>query len=148
MPADISTEPGHTADHLVGPAVRGALVCLLWLADADAPSGEYVPNLHDVPADVEMAVREDVTDFVLANADDLLAYVEARSPHAVAEYDGQTSADWAAECIGHDFILTRNHHGAGFWDRGLGDLGDRLTKASDPYGTIDLDIENGSITLM
>lgn len=30
--------------------------------------------------------------------------------------------------IGHDFWLTRNGHGAGFWDRGLGKIGDELTK--------------------
>jgi hypothetical protein len=30
--------------------------------------------------------------------------------------------------IGHDIILTTNGHGAGFWDRGLGKLGDKLTK--------------------
>lgn len=38
---------------------------------------------------------------------------------------------------GHDFWLTRNHHGVGFWDRGLGELGDRLTKASHGYGEVD-----------
>jgi hypothetical protein len=36
---------------------------------------------------------------------------------------------------GHDFWLTRNHHGAGFWD---GDwpkeIGERLTAASAKYG--------------
>jgi hypothetical protein len=30
--------------------------------------------------------------------------------------------------IGHDIVLTTNGHGAGFWDRGLGELGDKLTK--------------------
>ncbi len=44
--------------------------------------------------------------------------------------------DWSQ--IGHDFWLTRNHHGAGFWDRGLGERGDRLTKAAQAYGGIDL----------
>lgn len=29
--------------------------------------------------------------------------------------------------IGHDFWLTRNHHGAGFWDGDYGDYGDILT---------------------
>ncbi len=33
------------------------------------------------------------------------------------------------EQCGHDFWLTRNGHGAGFWDRGLGDVGERLTAA-------------------
>jgi hypothetical protein len=32
-----------------------------------------------------------------------------------------------AEQAGHDFWLTRNGHGAGFWDRGLGAVGERLT---------------------
>ena len=31
------------------------------------------------------------------------------------------------ECIGHDFWLTSQGHGAGFWDRGLGEVGDTLT---------------------
>ena len=39
--------------------------------------------------------------------------------------------------VGHDFALTRNRHGAGFWDRGLGDVGDRLTEACRPYGESD-----------
>jgi hypothetical protein len=36
-----------------------------------------------------------------------------------------------AEKCGHDFWLTRNGHGAGFWDRSelkAHDLGERLTK--------------------
>jgi hypothetical protein len=40
--------------------------------------------------------------------------------------------------IGHDFWLTRNRHGAGFWDRGLGDLGDKLTAAAHTYGESNL----------
>lgn len=37
------------------------------------------------------------------------------------------------EQIGHDFWLTRNHHGAGFWDRGLGEVGDQLTKIAQEF---------------
>jgi hypothetical protein len=37
--------------------------------------------------------------------------------------------------LGHDFWLTRNRHGAGFWDRGMGDVGDRLTDAAHGYGS-------------
>jgi hypothetical protein len=40
--------------------------------------------------------------------------------------------------VGHNFWLTRNRHGAGFWDRGLGALGDRLTKAAHAYGECDI----------
>lgn len=35
---------------------------------------------------------------------------------------------------GHDFWMTRNGHGVGFWDRGYGTVGDRLTKAAHKYG--------------
>ncbi len=35
---------------------------------------------------------------------------------------------------GHDFWLTRCGHGVGFWDRDLGELGKRLTEASQRYG--------------
>ena len=39
------------------------------------------------------------------------------------------NAGVTAEQAGHDLILTANHHGAGFWDRGLGDAGRELTNA-------------------
>ncbi len=39
---------------------------------------------------------------------------------------------------GHDFWLTRERHGAGFWDEGLGSIGDRLTEAAHAYGSFDL----------
>jgi len=39
---------------------------------------------------------------------------------------------------GHDFWLTRNGHGAGFWDRGLGEAGTRLTNNAHTYGSFDL----------
>jgi hypothetical protein len=32
------------------------------------------------------------------------------------------------EQLGYDLWLTRNRHGAGFWDRGLGEIGDKLTE--------------------
>lgn len=38
------------------------------------------------------------------------------------------------EQAGHDFWLTRNGHGAGFWDRGLGEIGDKLTEACKSFG--------------
>lgn len=89
-------------------------VCLVWQATNDD---------EPIPANIEWsdeALTEsatDVADFVAANWSD----VKTLDP-------GQ---------VGHDFCLTRNGHGAGFWDRGLGELGDRLTRASKPYGTQD-----------
>lgn len=42
------------------------------------------------------------------------------------------------EQFGHDFWLTRNRHGAGFWDRGLGELGEKLTTWAHSYGSSDV----------
>ncbi len=43
------------------------------------------------------------------------------------------SCGLSADSAGHDFWLTSAGHGAGFGDRGLGDVGHRLSKASKPY---------------
>lgn len=64
------------------------------------------------PAAIE-AARADCAAFQQANADDLREY------QAATGYSG-----------GVDLWLTRNRHGAGFWDRGLGALGKRLTDAA------------------
>jgi hypothetical protein len=42
--------------------------------------------------------------------------------------------DYTVARAGHDFWLTRNGHGVGFWDRGLGAVGDALSKAAQAYG--------------
>lgn len=39
------------------------------------------------------------------------------------------------EQFGHDFFLTQNGHGAGFWDRGRGYAGDRLSEMAKVYGS-------------
>lgn len=36
--------------------------------------------------------------------------------------------------IGHDIWLTRSGHGAGFWDRGLGEIGDKLSDIASDMG--------------
>jgi len=66
---------------------------------------------------VDQAVK-DANDFIRSNRKDLEAASSDRSQH------------------GHDFWLTRNRHGAGFWDRGYGAFGDRLTEAAHAYGEI------------
>lgn len=43
-----------------------------------------------------------------------------------------------AEKSGHDLWLTRNRHGAGYWDRGLGEIGEKLRKAAHAMGERDL----------
>ncbi len=76
------------------------------------------------------SIREDCTAFIRATWADL-----GQLPRSYgARDDGSPSAGAVAGTAGHDFALTRNGHGAGYWSRGLGDLGDRLTKAAHSYG--------------
>ena len=46
---------------------------------------------------------------------------------------------------GHEFWLTRNRHGVGFWDRKMGRLGDALTQAAHSFGECDLYVSGGVI---
>lgn len=115
---------------------RGYLECALWTSDPDPGSGEWSAsdwwNIDAIdPACIQRAI-EDCTAFQNDNAKDLDA----------------TGAD--AERNGHDFWLTRNGHGAGFWDRGYGDVGDRLTTAAHVWGEVNVfgpeTEDNGSVT--
>ena len=45
----------------------------------------------------------------------------------------------------YDFWLTRNGHGAGFWDRGTGETGDKLTEACKAFGNVDLYSHEGEV---
>ena len=100
---------------------RAYVACALWSStdDNDQPLDDG-RDIDDLPAETLAKMREDVTSFVAANKADL----------------DRSALDY--EQIGHDFWLTRNGHGAGFWDRGIGAVGERLTSASKAYSSVDL----------
>lgn len=107
---------------------RGYIVCALW-----APGGEYDlddVSITDLPAETLARLVEDARDFQETNAE-LLSQATESLTWAVE--DGAM-----LEYLGHDFWLTRNHHGAGFWDRGLGVLGEQLTAMAHSYGECSL----------
>ena len=95
---------------------------LLWTGmDWDDLDENY--DLDDVADAAWESMREDCEAFL----------------ESVSQMEGDKVFDRIdAEQMGHDFALTRNHHGAGFWDRGLGVLGDQLTALSRPFGESDL----------
>lgn len=61
-----------------------------------------------------------------------------QAENIIPDYDNREYTD--AEMAGHDFFLTRNHHGAGFWDRDAlsEEDRDRLTAAAHSFGGCDL----------
>jgi hypothetical protein len=97
----------------------------LWSSiDVDPATGETI-NLDD---GYELA--DGVASYLSVELADFL------SDPTVQGLIAQTDMD--LEQAAHDFWLTRNHHGAGFWDRGLGAAGDELTRLAQVYGGCDL----------
>lgn len=58
---------------------------------------------------------------------DCRAFQESFGDDLQEAYD-QDKANYDANRAGNDFWYTRNGHGTGFWDRGLGEIGDKLSK--------------------
>jgi hypothetical protein len=110
-------------------AIDAMIECALWSStDDDGEPLDTAYDASDIDPGVIMALAMDLTGFIGANREDIEA------------------ADMTSESVGHDFWLTRNGHGAGFWDRGLGVIGERLTAAAKVYGTFDLYVgDDGTI---
>jgi hypothetical protein len=59
---------------------------------------------------------------------------------------GDTANIMTEEQLGHDLWLTRNGHGAGFWDRGYDEADVAiLNKASEDLGEIDLYVDDSGV---
>ena len=54
------------------------------------------------------------------------------------DYEPVEAWDYCETQAGRDFWLTRNRHGAGFWDRGLGRVGDDLTVLAHNFAEVSL----------
>lgn len=126
----MSIEPTPEQQTYADQAFTQYRATLLWQSLNEAHfEDENAPEMLDAEYDVDdfsdeadADMRTDVEDFVYANWADLTS----EAVTGVAHY--------TADQAGHDFALTRNHHGAGFWDRGLGEHGGRLTANAEPYG--------------
>lgn len=95
--------------------------------DADSDQ-RYDLQSDDIEPDTLRSMLEDCKAFQTQHAA-LLAQAYTRDG-----YGGESQA-------GHDFWLTRNRHGAGFWDRDAldaGGLGDRLSDAAREFGEFNL----------
>ena len=89
--------------------------------ESDEQGGEPLDanyGLDDISPETLARIISDCEAFQEAHADDIGSELER---------------------AGHDFWLTRNGHGAGFWDGDWeDDVGQRLTEASDVFGSVDL----------
>lgn len=107
---------------------------LLW-SETDATSEEDNPepldtlgyDIGDLSAELRAEVIAECANFLNFHGHEVRAAMLLDDALGGSGSYGITNA-------AHDFALTRNHHGAGFWDRGLRMIGDRLTEAAQLYG--------------
>lgn len=117
--------------------LQAYVTCLLWsetVDDIDAEPDEYgerpaIPADYrygpdDIAPEAMNEIRDDCAGFVRSHGALLLTMGERTGEDYTAALDG-----------GHNFCLSRNGHGTGFWDRGLGELGEELHSAAKVYGT-------------
>jgi len=103
--------------------------CALWASndDADERGGEPLDanyGIDDLAPETLAAMIADCATFQRAHAADIADNLER---------------------AGHNFWLTRNDHGAGFWDGNYPEAGERLTAASQAYGEVCLCVYEGKI---
>ena len=115
---------------------KAYIVCALWSSNDDkTPSGgeplDKNYTIFDLTMDALKSIKQDCENFQREHGA-LLA-----TAYGVSPYDEPAA--------GHDFWLTRCHHGVGFWDRGLGEVGEALTKAAHAYGEANLYVQRGSV---
>jgi hypothetical protein len=100
---------------------RGYVECAFW-SSHDDDGTPFERTDHELSEEADASMRADCADF--------LELLERENVN--------WSAVWGDEQLGHDFWLTRNGHGAGFWDRFWdcpeAEMGDRLTAIAKTYG--------------
>lgn len=123
-PLDWSPKGATPGDPVWPEFVDAYLQAALWASmdDGGRPlDAQYTVDDFSKEA-IDKSIKES-NDFILSNRKDLESVGDESWIAAV----GVTRH-------GHDFWLTRNGHGAGFWDRGYGAIGKRLTDAAHAYG--------------
>lgn len=127
---------------------KAYIECALWSStdNADDSGGEPLDKnfgIDDLSMTCLRRCQKDCAEFQSKHADLMELYVSHRTDWNDPSYNAQYSSTPldATACAGHDFWLTRNHHGAGFWDRGLpNELGEKLTKAAHDFGECNLEV--------
>jgi hypothetical protein len=143
---DIREYAAELAGANVDAMARGYLECQLWAQrdydrddDGDTMLNENY-STDDIDPDYVESVRDELADLVVAHPLAVRMFIRATAgsdTHTTRRYDANGS-------FGHDFYLTREHHGAGFWDRGLGELGRYLTDIAHYADSADDLYDNGN----
>lgn len=107
--------------------LQNYLICALWSSvDENGEPLDDGRDIDDIADETKAQAREDILDFF-----------------GLLEREGVKWQEfWSLEQFGHDFWLTRNGHGAGFWDRASINetekytVGQALTKWAQTMGNV------------
>jgi hypothetical protein len=106
---------------------QGYVEAMFWTdCNSDSCDGLADATFSDLACEALKSLMEDCEAFQRDNE----ALLEAAYERGYTE-----------EQAGHDYWLTRNRHGAGFWDRGeldAGGIGDKLSDMAHLDGSVDL----------
>lgn len=106
--------------------IQGYIECAFWSSDGDDIELDENYTIDDISSEAMKEITEECTDFIMDN-------------FCLLQKSG-LSADYA----GHNFWLTRNGHGSGFWDRGLDDIGDELAENARVYSSCYLFVDDNN----
>jgi hypothetical protein len=129
---------GYDADSYVNQVMHASVTALFW-ADCRGYDKTLANELSE-DADVELP------DAYLEYDADNLDSGDREILQSDAEGFVRYAWPWLVQRgtepnqVGHDLHLTRNGHGAGFWDGNYGDAGDALTELSKPFGSISVQV--------
>lgn len=88
----------------------------------------------------------DIDPETMALIEEDCAYFQERYGRLIEEDDSPAIDKWGRwEKAGHDFWLTRNGHGAGFWDGDWPKHGDALTEAAHAFGEFYLTVGDDGV---
>lgn len=110
---------------------RAYVQAALWSSnDESTPQGgepfDKNYDMNDIAPDTLKQMKADCDKFQRENGELIRDCVRGSGEYSVEEQ------------AGHDFWLTRNGHGAGFWDGDWPETGDALTAAAKKFGEYDL----------
>ena len=116
---------------------RGYVEAAIWLLDEDVVRKAGGISHVDIPEETLKDMAADCRNFQAANQADLDILCAATA----------NGSPYTAARAGHDLWLTRNGHGAGYWDRDFrgneaaAAAADRLSDAARALGETELDVE-------
>ena len=116
---------------LSGDFVQGYLEAALWSSVIYRGEEGAEEEGNEDPFDKHYGVDDFTDDALIKSINDCNNFVRENG-----EKLSGASLDYGQH--GHDFWLTRNRHGAGFWDRGYGVVGKELSDAAKAYGEVNL----------